>query len=99
MSKDIDNTSCLKTIATLIEPISGRELEISTTELGVQFYSGNFLDGTRLDNHGKPLNQYQGLCLETHGYPNAVNIAHFPSVMLEANKPYKQITVHRFKNI
>lgn len=99
MAKDIDKTPCLKTIATLIEPISGRELEISTTELGVQFYSGNFLDGTRLDSNGKPLNQYQGLCLETHGYPNAVNIAHFPSVMLEANKPYKQITVHRFKNI
>ncbi|MGE6435441.1 aldose epimerase family protein [Shewanella baltica] len=89
----------LKPIAHLIDPMSGREMEISTTELGLQFYSGNFLDGSHLDNHGQPLTQYRGLCLETHGYPNAVNIAHFPTVILEANALYKQITVHTFKNI
>lgn len=99
MDKKYSSTSNLNVIANLVDPISGREMEISTTELGLQFYSGNFLDGSHFDNHGQPLIQYRGLCLETHGYPNAVNIDHFPTVILEANTLYKQITVHTFKNI
>lgn len=100
MDREGDSQSfSLKPIASLIDPISGREMEISTTELGLQFYSGNFLDGSHFEHHGQPLTQYRGLCLETHGYPNAVNIVHFPTVMLEANTLYKQITVHKFKNI
>lgn len=89
----------LTSIAVLSDPISKREMEISTTELGVQFYSGNFLDGSYLDTHGEALTQFRGLCLETHGYPNAVNIPHFPSMMLEKGQQYTQITVHKFKNI
>lgn len=99
MDRTSDDKNSLKTIATLIEPLSGREMEIMTTELGVQFYSGNFLDGSHIDEQGNILHKFHGLCLETHGYPNAVNIGHFPSVMLEANTQYQQITVHKFKNI
>ena len=99
MDRNPDNKNSLQTIAVLKDPLSGRELEISTTEVGVQFYSGNFLDGSHIDDEGYSINQFHGLCLETHGYPNAVNIDHFPSVMLEANTQYQQITVHKFKNI
>ncbi|MEL4249180.1 aldose epimerase family protein [Shewanella xiamenensis] len=99
MDKNPDNKNSLQTIAVLKDPLSGRELEISTTEVGVQFYSGNFLDGSHIDDEGYSINQFHGLCLETHGYPNAVNIDHFPSIMFEANTQYQQITVHKFKNI
>ncbi|MCH1931168.1 galactose mutarotase [Shewanella sp. A25] len=98
MDRDATGPS-LQTIAVLTDPVSGRAMEISTTELGVQFYSGNFLDGSHQDAQGNQVNKYHGLCLETHGYPNAVNVSHFPSVMLEPNAKYTQVTVHSFKNL
>ena len=74
-------------------------MEILTTELGLQFYSGNFLDGSIMGAQDKPLARYMGLCLETHSYPNAVNHSHFPSVLLNAGEEYRQTTVHRFINL
>lgn len=94
-----EETQCLMKIATLRDPISGREMEILTTELGLQFYSGNFLDGSLMGVQDRPLTKFSGLCLETHGYPNAVNHQHFPSVIVNKNEIYKQTTIHRFLNI
>jgi aldose 1-epimerase len=89
----------LNFIAKLTDEASGREMEILSTEVGVQFYSGNFLDGSHCQENGEVMNKYQGLCLETHGYPNAVNIDHFPTSIIEKNTPYRQTTVHRFKHL
>ncbi|MCG9696617.1 aldose epimerase family protein [Shewanella sp. Isolate11] len=89
----------LNFIAKLTDEASGREMEILSTEVGVQFYSGNFLDSTHRRESGELINKHQGLCLETHGYPNAVNVEHFPTMIVEKNTPYTQTTVHRFKNL
>ena len=93
------DTPELKSVATLVDQASGREMEILSTEPGVQFYSGNFLDGSLRSEQGELIHKHQGLCLETHGFPNAVNIAQFPTVMVEANTPYRQLTVHKFTHL
>ncbi|MCE9678516.1 galactose mutarotase [Shewanella sp. AS1] len=89
----------LNFIARLTDPASGREMEILSTEVGVQFYSGNFLDGSRKRENGELINKHQGLCLETHGFPNGVNHGHFPSMLVTKGTPYTQTTVHRFKHL
>ncbi|WP_308367975.1 aldose epimerase family protein [Microbulbifer sp. TB1203] len=86
----------LKSIASLWDPLSGRRLEVISSEPGVQFYSGNFLDGTRNREDGSPMAHRSGLCLETHGFPDAPNHSEFPSVMLEAGEEYRQTTIYRF---
>lgn len=75
------------------EPKSGRGLEIQTTEPGVQFYTGNFLDGTP-DNAGNK--QHWGFCLETQHYPDAPNKPAFPSTLLKPGQTFKSSTVHVF---
>lgn len=74
---------------------SGRVMEILTTEPGVQFYSGNFLDG--LKKMGFDI--HQGLCLETQMYPDSVNKDNFPSVILSPGEEYRQKTIHRFSKL
>jgi aldose 1-epimerase len=75
------------------DPKSGRVMEIRTTQPGIQFYSGNFLDG-------KPANgnyqQYEGFCLETQHYPDSPNQPSFPSAILKPGETFAQTTVHRF---
>ncbi|MGL1959066.1 MAG: galactose mutarotase [Colwellia sp.] len=93
-----ENDQSLMKVATLHDPVSERTMEILTTELGVQFYSGNFLDGSLMGTQGKALTKFNGLCLETHGYPNAVNHPHFPTIIVEKGDCYQQKTVHRFLN-
>lgn len=82
--------------AVLSDPSSGRVMEILTTEAGMQFYSGNFLDGSLNGADGVPLTKFAGLCLETHDYPNAVNLPQFPSVLISPAQPYRQRTIYRF---
>lgn len=82
--------------AVLSYPASGRVMDILTTEAGVQFYSGNFLDGSLNGANSLPLHKFAGLCLETHAYPNAVNLPQFPSILITPAQPYRQRTVHRF---
>ncbi|MBU2510426.1 galactose mutarotase [bacterium] len=79
-------------IATVLEPISGREMIVYTTEPGVQFYSGNFLH--RKEKQGFKI--HDGLCLETQFFPNAVNQESFPSILLKPGEFYSQKTIHRF---
>jgi aldose 1-epimerase len=78
------------------EPKSGRLMEMFTTEPGVQFYTGNFLDGTIKGKDGIVYRQYHGFCLEAQHYPDSVHHANFPSVILEPGKTYTQTTIYKF---
>lgn len=93
----LDNQSGkLALVATLHEPQSGRFMEILTTEPGLQFYSGNFLDGTKTGRSGKKYEYRSGLCLETQHYPDSPNHPNFPSTILEPGKTLKSTTIYRF---
>jgi aldose 1-epimerase len=91
-----DHAGTLAFAARVREPKSGRVMEILTTEPGIQFYSGNFLDGTLTGKAGVPYRKHAGFCLETQHFPDAVNQAAFPSIIREPGKPYTSKTVHRF---
>ncbi|TGB03033.1 aldose epimerase family protein [Streptomyces sp. MZ04] len=82
--------------ATLRDPESGRTLEIATTEPGVQFYSGNFLDGTLTGPSGRTYRQGDGLCLETQHFPDSPNQPSFPSTVLRPGETYRSSTAHTF---
>jgi aldose 1-epimerase len=71
------------------DPASGRTLQLFTDQPGLQFYSGNFLDGSIVGNQGAPIEKYAALCLEPHGYPNAVNKPNFPTALLKAGQLYR----------
>lgn len=86
----------MKVAAVLADPQSGRALEISTTEPGLQFYSGNFLDGKTVGKGGRPYGFRSGLCLETQHYPDTPNQKTFPTTLLKPGETYKTTTVHRF---
>ncbi|QDU56050.1 aldose epimerase family protein [Aeoliella mucimassa] len=78
------------------EPTTGRVLEVYTTEPGVQFYCGNFLDGRLKGKAGKPYVHRSGLCLETQHYPDSPNQPNFPSTLLEPGEKYDTTTVFKF---
>jgi aldose 1-epimerase len=82
--------------AEVVEPASGRVMDMYTTEPGVQFYTGNFLDGTLTGKGGVVYRQHQGFCLEAQHYPDAVHHAHFPSTILKPGATYTQTTIYRF---
>ena len=82
--------------ARVYEPGTGRVMEVLTTEPGVQLYTGNFLDGSLTGKGGVVYQQHGGFCLETQHYPDSVNQAQFPSVILRPDQIYRQTTVHKF---
>lgn len=82
--------------ATLSEPASGRVMEVWTTEPGVQFYSGNFLNGTYVGKGGKKYEYRSALCLETQHFPDSPNQPSFPTTVLKPGEVYKTQTVYRF---
>jgi aldose 1-epimerase len=86
----------LELAATLLDPNSGRTLETWTTEPGVQFYSGNFLDSTVIGASGRLYRQGDALCLETQHYPDSPNHPHFPSTVLRPGEVYQSTTVYKF---
>lgn len=86
----------LSLAARVHEPNSGRILEILTTEPGIQFYSGNFLDGTIRGKGGNIYHLHAGFCLETQHFPDSPNKPHFPSTSLAPGKKYVSLTVHKF---
>jgi aldose 1-epimerase len=86
----------LRFAARLEEPGSGRVMEIDTTEPGLQFYSGNFLDGSLPGVAGVAYRQSDGLCLETQHFPDAPNQPDFESTVLRPGEVYSSTTVHRF---
>ena len=87
----------LRSAAIVYEPTSGRVLEVWTTEPGVQFYTGNFLDGTLTGKSGKVYQKRFGFCLETQHYPDSPNHPAFPTTTLKKGATYRSTTVYRFK--
>ena len=82
--------------ARVVEPKTGRTMEIATTEPGIQFYSGNFLDGTLTGKAGAVYKHRTGFCLETQHYPDSPNQPKFPSTILKPGAEYKTSTVFTF---
>lgn len=82
--------------ATLYDPGTGREVKIFTTQPGVQFYSGNFLDGTITGKGGKVYKKHYGLCLETQHFPDSPNQPHFPNTILKPGEKYSEETIYQF---
>ena len=86
----------LRFAARLYEPATGRALEIFTTQPGLQFYSGKFLDGSLIGKQGIAYEKYTGLCLEPQHFPDAPNHPNFPSTILRPGEQYSQKTIIRF---
>ena len=82
--------------ARVYEPSSGRVMEILTTEPGLQFYSGNFLDGSITGKGGQVYKHRSGFCLETQHFPDSPNKPTFPSTVLRQGQRYRTTTIHRF---
>lgn len=95
---DRDNAASddLVLAAKVWEPQSGRLVEVSTTEPGIQFYSGNFLDGSLTGKQGQAYEQRSGFALETQHYPDSPNQEAFPSTILAPGETYRSRTVYRF---
>jgi len=93
----VDGTpGTLRPAARVSDPGSGRVLEVLTTEPGVQFYTGNFLDGTSTGKSGKVYQRRYGFCLETQHFPDSPNHPDFPTTVVKAGAQYKSTTVFRF---
>lgn len=86
----------LNRAATVFEPQSGRVLEVLTTEPGMQFYTGNFLDGSFAGKRGHVYGRRHGFCLETQHYPDSPNQPQFPSVILRPGQVLRSTTIYRF---
>lgn len=91
-----EGSTLLKLAAELYDPASGRRLQVLTTEPGVQFYSGHYLDGSVRGKTGEPYAKYGGLCLETQHFPDSPNHPDFPSTTLRPGQNFHSVTVYRF---
>jgi aldose 1-epimerase len=87
--------SSLQLVAAVTDSVSGRKLELFTTQPGVQFYTGNFLDGSIKGSDGKPFNKNTGFCLETQHFPDSPNKPKFPTTLLKPGEKYHTITKYR----
>jgi aldose 1-epimerase len=81
--------------ATCTDPVSGRTLEVYTTEPGVQLYTGNWLDGLK-GAHGATYPVRSGVCFEAQCFPDTPNKSHFPSAVLYSGDEYQQVTIYKF---
>ena len=86
----------LQRAARVVEPKSGRTMDVATTEPGMQFYAGNFLDGKLIGKGGQSYGQRAGFCLETQHYPDSPNQKNFPTTLLMPGAEYKSRTVFAF---
>jgi aldose 1-epimerase len=82
--------------ARVSDPKTGRIMEVYTTEPGLQFYTGNFLDGMQTGKNGVLYKKNQAFCLEADHFPDSVNHPDFPSTILEPGKTYSQTTIYKF---
>ncbi len=82
--------------AVVVEPVSGRVMEVMTDQPGMQFYSGNFFDGKSTGKYGKPLLKHESFALETQLFPDAPNQANFPSAVLRPGEEYHHTCIYRF---
>jgi len=91
------NANSLDLVATLYHPASGRLMEVYTTEPGIQFYSGNFLDGTLTNTKGgQKYVQHAALCLETQHFPDSPNQPTFPNTILKPGEKYTHTSLYKF---
>jgi aldose 1-epimerase len=86
----------MRLAARAFDPSSGRQMEVWTTEPAVQFYTGNFLDGTNTGKRGVVYEKHSGFCLETQHYPDSVNHPAFPSTILRPGSVYSTQTTYKF---
>jgi aldose 1-epimerase len=86
----------MRKAAELYEATSGRLMSVFTDQAGLQFYSGNFLDGTAKGKNGIAYQQRSGLCLETQAFPDTPNKSQFPSATLRPGQTYRQTTIYQF---
>jgi aldose 1-epimerase len=91
-----DSSKGVRVIATVEDPKSGRVMKVSSDQPGVQFYSGNFLDGTITGKGGTVYQQYDALCLEPQHFPDSPNEPKFPSVVLKPGQTYHSTIIYRF---
>jgi aldose 1-epimerase len=87
--------SSLGKVATVSDSISGRQMEVYTTEPGLQFYTGNFLDGKFTNHDGNPLNIHTALCMETQHFPDSPNKPDFPTTILQPGQTYHTVTEYK----
>ncbi len=89
-------TNDLELAVRVSEPTTGRVMEVWTTEPGMQFYAGNFLDGSNVGKGGKPYKHRHGFCLEAQHFPDSPNQPRFPSAVLKPGQTYRQTTAYKF---
>ena len=89
----------LEMAASVLEPASGRFMEVWTDQPAIQFYGGNFFDGTTDGKYGKALRYRESIALETQKYPDSPNHPHFPSTLLKPGEDYTHICVYRFSTV
>lgn len=92
----LNNDTITDAAASLFDPVSGRFMLIFTSEPGIQFYSGNFLDGSQTGHDKKPYKHRYGLALETQHFPDSPNHPNFPSALLKKGEKYAQTTIYKF---
>jgi aldose 1-epimerase len=86
----------LRSVARVVEPGSGRTLEVSTTEPGLQLYTGNFLDAKLVGKNGRSYGRRSGFCLETQHYPDTPNQPNFPTTLIRPGQDYESQTTFTF---
>ena len=86
----------LELAASVHEPVSGRYMEVWTDQPALQFYGGNFFDGSTYGKYGKTLNYRESIALETQKYPDTPHHAHFPSTLLNPGETYTHVCVYKF---
>lgn len=86
-------------VAAVVDEVSGRKMEVYTSEPGIQFYTANFLDETLAGKNGYFYPKHAGLCLETQHFPDAPNFENFPSTRLDKGKTFSSFTEYRFSSV
>lgn len=99
LKQNIQKDKGLTFAAQVKELTSGRVMDVYTSEPGVQFYSGNFLNGTQIGKSNEYYYPFSGFCLETQHFPNSPNTPDFPCTCLQVNDTYKSSTIYKFSTI
>ena len=90
------NPAASRPAANVYDPTSGRTLEVTTDQPGIQFYTGNFLDGSLIGKDGTVYGKHAGFCLETQHFPDSPNQTSFPNTILRPGKVFRSTTIYQF---
>jgi aldose 1-epimerase len=94
-----ENANGLHFAARVLEPKSGRTMEVYTSQPGMQFYGGNFMDGSDIGKQNKPYKHREALCLETQTFPDSPNKEHFPNAVLRPGEEYNSVCIYKFGTV